>query len=171
MKKIFLALSIVAVSFAAKAQSNEGFHVAGGLHLGLPIGSFGDTHNFGIGAELQGELGLADALTGTFTTGYTSFMGKSVDLGGGFGTYKVPAVGYIPILAGVRFYAAPEFFIGAKLGYGLFTGSGSSSGGFNYRPEIGFNSEKFQLALGYNGVSVTGGTLAHLGLSALYKFN
>ena len=170
MKKLTLALSIIATSFIASAQSNEGaFHFAGGLHVGLPVGSFGDSHSFGIGAELQGEYNFAETLSGTITTGYTSFFGKEVSIPG-FGTYKYESVGYVPILAGVRVYAAPAFFIGGKIGYGIFTGTGNPSG-FNYRPEIGYNGERFQLAVGYNGVSVTGGTLGHIGLSALYKFN
>lgn len=171
MKKILLAMSIVAVSFAANAQKNEGgFHVAGGVHVGLPIGDFGDVSSFGIGAQLQGEYMFAESVSGTITTGYTSFMGKEVDLGAG-GKYKYPATGYVPILAGVRFYAAPSFFIGAKLGYGLLTGSGDSEGAFNYQPEIGYNAEKFQVAVGYNALSKNGSSLAHIGLTAMYKFN
>lgn len=180
MKKIFLALSIVAVSFAANAQSNEGFHVAGGLHVALPLGDFGKASSFGVGAQVQGEYVFAENISGTFTTGYTSFMGKSVDEPTGYdintGQYtyskvKLPATGYIPFLAGIRFYAAPSFFIGGKLGYGLLSGGGESDGAFNYQPEIGYNAEKFQVAAGYNGLSKNGASLSHIGLSVLYKFN
>lgn len=87
------------------------------------------------------------------------------------GEFKMDAVGYIPILAGVRVYPSPNFFIGAKAGYGILTGNGESEGAFNYEPQIGYNGTKFQLALGYNGLSKDGSTMSHLGLSAIYKFN
>ena len=79
-------------------------------------------------------------------------------------------MGYIPILAGVRVYPSTNFFIGAKVGYGILTGDGST-GAFNYEPQIGYNGTKIQVAVGYNGLSKDGGTLSHLGLSAIYKFN
>lgn len=169
MKKFLLALSIVAVSFAANAQSKDGgFHVAGGLHTGLVVGTYDVLYNFGVGGELQGEYNFAENISGTITSGYTSFFAKSAykNIGGS-------AVGYIPVLAGIRFYPSSQFFVGAKLGLGILTGGGGSgsSSGFNYQPEIGFNGERFQVSVGYNGVSVTGGTFSHIGLSALYKFN
>ena len=95
-------------------------------------------------------------------------MGKEEDFMGT--TVKYESMGYIPVLAGVRVYPSPTFFIGAKVGYGILTGGGSSSGAFNYEPQIGYNGTKFQLALGYNALS-DGGTIGHLGLSAIYKFN
>jgi hypothetical protein len=173
MKKLLLVFSIVGASvFSANAQDSEssGFHFGGGLRLGLPIGDFADGWSFGIGAELQGEYMFSDKFSGTVTTGYTQFMGKDVDIPG-FGSVKMDGVGLIPILAGVRVYPAPTFFIGAKVGYGILTGNGNSTGGLNYEPQIGYNGGKFQLALGYNGLSKDGETLSHMGLSAIYKFN
>ncbi len=171
MKKVFLAFAIAVISLgSANAQDNGGLHFGGGLRVALPMGDFGDSHSFGIGAELQGEYLFSDMVSGTFTTGYTSFMGKTITIPG-MGEFKMDAVGYIPILAGVRVYPSPNFFIGAKAGYGILTGNGESEGAFNYEPQIGYNGTKFQLALGYNGLSKDGSTMSHLGLSAIYKFN
>ncbi|RYF78789.1 MAG: hypothetical protein EON98_15350 [Chitinophagaceae bacterium] len=102
-------------------------------------------------------------VSGTFNTGYTHFIGKD------FGGYKLDALGEIPLLAGIRVYPSTNFFIGGKLGYTVFTGGGSG-GGFTYQPQIGYNGTKFQLGLGYNGVS-DNGTLGHLGLTGIIKFN
>ncbi len=172
MKKVFLAFAIAVISLgsASAQETSGGFHFGGGLRLGLPMGDFKEFQGIGIGLELQGEYLFSPMISGTITTGYTSFMGKDVDLGGGT-SIKTKSMGYIPILAGLRVYPSPNFFIGAKAGYGMFTGSGESDGGFNYEPQIGYNGTKIQIALGYNGWSKDGSTLNHLGLSGIYKFN
>lgn len=172
MKKVLFVFAVAMLSFGAvnaQEASSGGLHFGGGLRVALPLGSMADSYNFGIGAELQGEYMFSDMVSGTFTTGYTSFLGKEEEEMGV--TYKNPALGYIPILAGVRVYASPTFFIGAKLGYGILTGGGASTGAFNYEPQIGYNGTKIQVALGYNGLSQTGGTSSHMALSAIYKFN
>ncbi|MCR6720588.1 MAG: hypothetical protein NVV59_09890 [Chitinophagaceae bacterium] len=170
MKRILIAFScLFAISFTASAQPSEGLSFGAGLRASLPIGDFADGYSFGIGAELQAEYGFSSNLSGVFTTGYSSFFGKEVDLGGGI-TYKPDAVGYIPLLAGIRYYAAETFFIGGQVGYGLLTGGGSSSGAFNYQPQIGYNAGSFQLTLNYNALSKNSSTSSHIGLGAIYKF-
>ena len=170
MKKVILVVAIVFVSLInANAQPTEGFSFGAGIRLGLPIGDFGDVSSFGIGGELQGEYGFSDKVSGVFTTGYNSFLGKTYDVPG-FGSVKGDAVGYIPILAGIRVYPSANFFIGAQAGYGLLTGNGSSEGAFNYQPQIGYNASKYQLAVNYNGLSKDGSTLSHIGLTGIFKF-
>ena len=172
MKKLFLLLSFTSLLVIAKAQDDNasaktsatGFHFGAGINLGLPIGDFGDIESFGIGAEVQPEYNLSDMFSIYGSAGYTHFFGKSV------GGYKYDGVGLIPILAGVRVYPAPQFFIGAKAGLGILTGSGDSESAFDYQPQIGYNADMFQIALGYNGLSKDGETLSNLSLSLLYKF-
>jgi len=152
----------------SKSKSSGGdFTFAGGLNLALPVGDFNLTHNFGIGVQLQGEYKFSENLSGVATTGYTNFFGK--DYGGGF---KAANVGLIPILAGIRYYPAETFFFGGQIGYGIFTGGGGGAPkGFDYKPQIGYNAENFQLIFAFEGVSVTGGTLSNLGLTGVYKFH
>jgi hypothetical protein len=169
MKKILLII-VFAVSFcAANAQKNPGVVQFGaGINLGLPVGNFADISSVGIGVEVQGEYPFSNTASGIASVGYTNFFGKTVDIPG-YGSVKYDNVGLIPILLGVRVYPSPLFFIGGKIGYGVFTGGGSS-GGFDYNPQIGYNGPTVQVALGYNGVAVSGGSLGHIGLSAVYKF-
>ncbi|MGZ8517137.1 MAG: hypothetical protein ACXWWD_07300 [Chitinophagaceae bacterium] len=170
MKKLFLVATFVVAGFVgAYAQPTEGFSFGAGIRLGLPIGDFADFSSFGVGGELQGEYGFSDMVSGILTTGYTSFFGKDYDIPGG-GTIKGESTGYIPILAGIRVYPSTNFFIGAQAGYGILTGGGDSEGAFNYQPQIGYNGEKFQLALNYNGLSKDGSTLSHIGLTGIFKF-
>jgi hypothetical protein len=129
---------------------------------------------------LQGEYSFADQLSGVASVGYSNFFGKTQTfsytdpLGGGTVTQSIknPNIGLIPILVGARFYPVENFFIGAQIGYGIFTNTGSNSnnGGFDYYPQIGYNMSMIQLILGYNAVNLNGGSLAHLGLTGIYKF-
>lgn len=169
MKKILFLAFVLAVSFAAFAQKNTAgkFNFGGGVRFGLPVGNFHLSHSVGIGAELQAEYKFHPSASFTGTTGFTNFIGKSETYGGY--KYKYDGVGYIPILVGARYYPAQNVFMGARLGYGILTGAGSG-GAFNFEPQVGYNADKFQLALGYNAL-VDEGTLGHLGVTAVYKFN
>ena len=133
----------------------------------MPIGDFGDTHSFGVGGELQGEYSFSEKVSGVVTTGYTSFFGKTVDFG--FGEIELESVGLIPIIAGVRVYPTTNFFIGAQAGYGILTGGGDSEGAFCYQPQIGYNGNRFQVALNYNALSKDGSSLSHIGLTGIFK--
>jgi hypothetical protein len=174
MKKIVLALMIICASaITVRAQMTQGdFTFGAGIHLGLPTGNLNTVTSFGLGGEVQAEYAFSENLTGVATSGYTYFFGKSFDNGLG-GTYKVN-YGHIPVIVGARFYPSEQIFVGAQIGYGHYSASSqgvsSSSGGFEYRPQVGYNADMFQFILSYDGVSVTGGSLAHIGLTALYKF-
>lgn len=171
MKKIIFLFSLVALVTAANAQKKNTagrFHFAAGINAGLPMGDFNESHSFGIGAELQPEYALSQKFSLYGSAGYTSFFGKSIDLGEG-GKYDVPNAGLIPILAGARFYPAPQFFIGAKAGIGLLSSDGESESAFNYQPQVGYNAKKFEVNLGYNSLSKDGQSLSNLSLSILYK--
>ena len=180
MKKLALVFVAGISLVSAKAQKQEGFTFGAGIEAALPLGDFKTTNSFGIGGHLQGEYAFSDNLTGIATTGYTNYFGKTFTqtvTNPYTGTtvsssVKYPSIGHIPILVGARFYPSESIFLGAQIGYGIFTGAtgGSSPKGFEYRPQVGFNVESFQVALSYDGVSVTGGTLSHLGLTGIYKF-
>lgn len=176
MKKCLLILAVAAGSiFSTQAQINkEGFTFGAGVNVALPTGNFHNGYNFGVGGVLQGEYMFSENLSAVATTGFTNFFGKSQTFPNGLGgtsTYKNPSSGLIPILVGARFYPSEQFFLGAQIGYGIFTGGGGGAPkGFEYRPQVGFNAESFQLILHYDGVSVTGGTLSHVGLTGIYKF-
>lgn len=169
MKKL-LVITVFLMSAAIGARAQDGvFSFAAGANVALPIGDFADSHSFGLGVEAQGEYMFSEMFGAVFNTGYTHFFGKTEDLGGGV-TVEYEGTGLIPILAGARVYPSSQFFIGARAGLGIFTGSGSSSTGFAYRPEVGGNLGPVQIALSYNGWSKDGGSLGHMGLTILYRF-
>ncbi len=169
MNKILITLTFLFVNTIIFSQTPEGLKLRVGLRASIPISEFGTLYSFGIGGELHAEYGFNDKLSGIVTTGYSSFLGKSLDLG--FGSVKLPAFGFIPALAGVRFYASDMFFIGGQVGYGLYSAEGESEGGLNYQPQIGINLEKFQLSLNYNSTKFKDAdeNFNHIGLTAVYK--
>lgn len=169
MKKAFLFFAIVVCStISVNAQAPSGFQFGAGLRLGLTVGDFSNTHTMGIGGELQGEYGFSEKASGIISVGYNHFLGKSVSESGISIVYDNASL--IPVLAGARFYATPKFFIGAQAGIGIFSAYGESVTGFNWQPQIGFNTNKIQIALNYNGLSKDGTTTSHLGLTGIYKF-
>lgn len=169
MKKAILILSLITGSAVMlNAQAPEGFQFGAGIRAGLPVGDFGDTHSFGIGGELQGEYGFSKDFSGIFTTGFSHFFGKEETIGNI--TVEYEGVGLIPILAGVRYYPSSNVFIGAQAGLGILTGNNNSEAGFNWQPQVGFNTEHFQVALNYNGLTKDGSTLGHIGLTGIFKF-
>lgn len=168
MNKILITLTLLFSFNLVMAQAPEGIKFGVGIRASLPTGDFGTLYSVGIGGDLQAEYGFNEKLSGIFTTGYNSFLGKNLDFG--LGSVKLPSFGYIPVLAGVRFYATEKIFVGGQAGYGIYLAEGESEGGLNYQPQIGLNLEKFQLGLNYNVTSFEGGEkFDHLGLTAVLK--
>lgn len=166
---MILVLALVTgIVINVKAQAPDGFQFGAGIRLALPVGGFSDTHSFGIGGELQGEYGFNEKFSGVITSGYTHFFGKSISVLGT--SLKFGSVGLIPIIAGARVYPSKNLFIGAQAGIGIFTANSSSEAAFDWQPQVGFNSEHFQVALNYNGLSKDGTTVSQIGLTGVFKF-
>ncbi len=174
MKKLFLvvtAFSLLTVGVQAQSKQ-QGVTFGIGPNFHLPLGDFGTGYSFGIGGTVQVELPLADNVKGVGSVGYTSFLGKTqtFDFGAGPQSFKNPSLGLIPILVGARFYPSEQFFVGAQIGLGLLSGGGSSTSGFDYLPQVGYDAGTLQFILGYNGISKNGSSFSSLQLTALYKF-
>lgn len=172
MKKMLLIATVCSLfSVATNAQSDgHNFTFGGGLNLNLPTGAFSNGWTLGLGFQFQGEVKFAYNVSGVFTTGYTEYFGKDVNLGG-FGQFTTPNIGFIPFLAGFRVYPSETFFMGAQAGFGIFTNTGGSgNSGFDFYPQIGFNGSNAQFILGYNLISLEGGSNANLEMTAIFKF-
>ena len=160
MKKAFLAAAFVVAGFIGAKAQDEGFRFGAGVKAAAPIGDFGKVSSFGIGAEVQGEYMFSANFSGLGSIGYTHYLEK--DDSGADG-------GIVPILAGIRFYPAPEFFVGAKAGVAISTSKGGGSA-FNYLPHIGYNSESFQISLGYDAWTKNSFTSGAIAATGIIKF-
>jgi len=153
MKKVILSLAIIALATvgaqAQKKHSSESegaFKVGVGLDLGIPVSNL-DGSSFAIGADVLAEYGFTSQFALTGDIGYTRILAKS---GGS-------DFGIVPLRAGLRVYAAPDFYFGAKIGAGFVSGSGSSFTSTAYSFGAGYKfSSALDLGASYDGYSKNG---------------
>lgn len=164
MKKLLTLTAVIVLAIAANAQqkaADKKVTFGVGPTVSLPFGSFGNAYSFGIGAEIEATYHASSSFQAFAQAGYANFLKKA--------NMNIPSVGYIPVLVGGR-YVTNGFSVGAGIGYGNFNGSGSSSGGFAYSPQIGYNFGKVNLIGSYNGVSTSGSTSSFAAVKAYYNF-
>jgi hypothetical protein len=174
MKKTILSIAIIGISITALAQKQKEddlqmLKFSVGAEAALPLGDFGKAYTFGIGGTAQADYKVGDDLALNLNAGYISFQPKSITL---FGvTSKGKAVGYIPILAGIRYYFTDEVFALAQLGITIATASGTSSSLFTYAPGVGYKfSEYVDAAVKYTGYSKNSVNSSTVGVRVAYTF-
>jgi hypothetical protein len=173
MKKTILSIAIIVISIAAFAQKKDDdfqmLKLSVGVEAALPLGDFGKASTFGIDGTAQADYKVTDDLALNLNAGYISFLPKSITVLGI--TSKGKAVGYIPILGGIRYYFSDEVFALAQLGITIATASGTSSSLFTYAPGVGDKfSDNVDAALKYTGYSKNGTNSSTIGLRIAYTF-
>jgi hypothetical protein len=177
MKKALLVLSLTAMYFAGSAQvkrrpaapystTAKPGRFSLGFEAGLPLGENGKVYSHILGGSLQYETMPSSDLGITFSGGYLNWSLKS--------QYRTPygpnSAGFIPLLAGVKYYFTPAAFFHAQLGAAVGTRSGQGTS-FAYSPGIGFRlSPNLDAEIKYMGISNKGGTLDEAGLRLAYNF-
>lgn len=171
MKKTFLILLLSVMYFAGNAQTKgryattrstktSGFSI--GLEAGLPVGQNGIPYSAVIGASLQYERMPASDIGITFSVGYLSYIFKS-SYGGG-------SVGFVPLLAGVKYYFTPGFFFHAQLGAAVGTRAVQGTS-FAYSPGVGFTvAPNLDAEIKYLGISNSAGSINNVGVRIAYNF-
>lgn len=162
MKKVLLAtLLFVGVASTSFAQDGGKFSV--GVEAGLPVGDISKAYNFVIGGSLKYDLPIADATAFTITAGYSSFQGKTI-----LGT-KIPAAGFVPVKAGIKYFLAESFYGEAQVGAAFSTQSGGGTA-FAYSPGIGYKfSDVVDLGVRYEAWSKNG-TVGQIGARLGFSF-
>ncbi|AMR31990.1 hypothetical protein A0256_11425 [Mucilaginibacter sp. PAMC 26640] len=113
MKLFLLLIFIACCGYAHGQTSGKGFGV--GLDLGIPSNSI---YNIGFGGSGKAEVPLISSLSLSVTAGYTNFYYK----GGLIGNNKTQdAAGFVPLKAGVKYYAGEGFYIEGETGVALAT--------------------------------------------------
>jgi hypothetical protein len=163
MKKVLLATMLfVGIAVSGFAQKG-GSQFSVGLEAGLPVGSFSNTHTVLIGGSLKYEAPIATGTNFTLTAGYTSAQGKTV------GVVKFPALGYIPVKAGIKYFLADAFYGEAQVGAAFSTQSGGGTA-FAYSPGIGYKfSDVIDLGVRYEAWSKNG-TIGQIGARLGFTF-
>ncbi len=147
---------IICVSVVAKAQKNDSkvnFNLGG--ELGFATGNLNIAYSIGIGATAQLEYAMDEKSRITVNSGIIQYVGRKIP----GGSTKNQSNAVIPILGGVKYDFASNFYGSAQLGVSLFTGKVGATK-FTYIPGIGFRiNEKLDALLKYTGYSDLGGAL------------
>lgn len=156
MKKIILTIAAVFAFGAANAQDGA-FKL--GVHVGLPMGDAEEFTSLNYGVDAAYVWSIADKFKAGVTTGYDAFSGKD----------GVDDITFVPVAATGQYSFSDKIFGGLDLGYALGISEGND-GGFLYQPKVGYQAEKYEVALGYKGIAVDGTTVSALTLGFNYKF-
>lgn len=153
MKRMFLSLAIIIVSVTANAQKDSKVNFNVGAELGVATGNLNTAYSVGFGATAQLEYAMDEKARITANSGFIQYVGKKIS-----GTsLKNQSNTVIPILAGVEYDFASNFYGSAQLGVSIFTGKVGSSK-FTYIPGLGFKiNEKLDALIKYTGYSDLGG--------------
>jgi outer membrane protein W len=144
MKKTFLVfLTIITLSFLAINESKAQIALGANLGSSLPLGTFGDAYNLGLGGGVQGSYFVSPKFAVGLNISYYTFGAKN--LPSGFSsTYGI--LGFAP--SAQYFFTEEGFrpYIGADLGYYSLSASVSSGGSsvsaskgyIGVTPQVGF---------------------------------
>ena len=166
MKKVLLAaallVGVVSGGFAQK-KADDGGKFSIGVDAGIPVGTTSNAYSFAIGGSLKYDMSLAKEAAFTISVGYESFMGKTV------GTFKVPAAGFVPLKAGIKYYFSDDFYGEGQLGAAFGTQSGGGTS-FVYAPGIGYKlGGGVDLGVRYEAWSHSG-TVSQVAARLAYSF-
>lgn len=187
LKIVILAVSIIAINFVAKAQTNfpNKAQFSIGIDAGLPTGRLANTYNFMLGGFVQEAIPLAKALQVTISVNYNKYLGKSnVDEQ----LQDAPLFDYsdIDLLAakgGLKYYLSPIVYLQADAGIAVVL-NGPQAGyeiarAFIYSPKIGValpvsGRSKIDIALRYEATNNFGyssrGNISSLSIGVAYGF-
>jgi len=164
---------LLSVCISAKAQKEgKSFSAGFGIEAGIPVGAATTAYHFtgGLGIRFSYHAGPGFV---TLSSGAIAYVPKS---GEGKST---KASLQIPIKAGYKYVFHKPFFVMGEIGYSSFrvyyAGVGNniasnSSGGFTYAPSAGVTFNAFEVAIKYEGTSLTGGSLSTFGVRLGFNF-
>ncbi len=157
MKKYFLlfVVGLTATTFSfgqkyGKTKFSLGPEI--GYATSNPLKALPNNKGFGIGfgASAQVEHFFQESLSGVVSFGIISYAGRSSG-----STDKNKAYTAVPILVGGNAYVGDRLHIGAQIGAGLNSLSGTSATTFAYSPQIGYkfsrNEKPLDLTFKYDG--------------------
>ena len=136
-----------------------------GINGGIPIGDADDFATFAIAVDLGYLLEISDEFDAGVTTGYSHSFGDEVN------GFDIDDVQFIPVAASGRFEVAPDFTLGADLGYAIGVNDGND-GGFYYSPRAQYSvSDVIDIVLAFRGISEDGGSWNIISLGAEFAID
>ncbi len=157
MKKLILS-AIAICAFGITSAQDGGFKA--GVNFGLPMGDISDATSFAIGVDVAYMFSVSDQLQVGATVGYATYMAK--EEGDDFA--------FLPIAATGQYAFTDNIFVGADLGYAMGLSPDGNDGGMLYQPKVGYQTEKFEVYVGYRGIATEGTATSSIGVGFNYKF-
>ena|SRR5690606_2772016 len=172
MKKLILS-AIAVCAFGITSAQEGGFKA--GVNVGMPMGDTSDVASLAIGAEVAYMFPISDEFQIGASVGYLTFMAKEVnevdDLGIDTGNKVKPDnAAFLPIAATAQYSFSENIFVGADLGYAMGLSPDGNDGGMLYQPKVGYQTEKFEVYVGYRGIATEGTATSSIGVGFNYKF-
>lgn len=148
MKKLFLvAIATVGFAFSGTAQETQ---LKFGLDAGMPMGDIKDMYSFNISANAAYMWnGVAEGLDVGAGVSYNMYFGKEEEIAGM--TFEFENASFLPIYATANYGFTENIFAGADLGYAVGLTDGID-GGFYYQPKVGYQTEMFEVYIGYKAI-------------------
>jgi hypothetical protein len=168
MKKVFtLSLLFVLTVCSGLLAQDKQIKFSASPGVTIPTGLYGGFFGIGGEVEFKGEYPVAENINLTGSLGLGVFSAKSVNLG--FGSSDGKSMTFVPAIVGLD-YKANQLHIGIGVGYANYS-SGTSEGGFTFRPQIGFDvTDRIQLNMKYTSTSISFVNMNYIGISPVFKF-
>jgi hypothetical protein len=166
MKKLFLvAIATVGFAFSGNAQDSQ---IKFGVDGGIPMGDIKDAYSFNVAVNAAYMwTGVAEGFDVGAGVSYNMYMGKEEEF---FGVkFEVEDASFLPIYATANYSFTENIFAGADLGYALALAPSGSDSGVYYQPKVGYQTEKFEVFVGYKAIAVSGGAFSSVNLGFNYK--
>ena len=125
IRRVLVALLVIAVSFTASAQKVT---TSVGASFITPVHNLEST-TFGVGVDVTSAYGIAKDLGVTLSSGYNWLYQE------GSGNVQV-----LPVKAGLKYYANPKFYLAGAAGVSFFTQNGGNL--FTYSGALGYQANK-----------------------------
>ncbi len=166
MKKIFLvAIATVGFAFSGTAQDTK---MKVGVDFGLPMGDIKDTSSFNLGVNAAYTWNVGEGFDAGLGISYNTYFAKEYDFMGV--KVKGDNVSFLPIYGTANYGFTENIFVGADLGYAIVLAPSGADGGVYYQPKFGYQTEMYELFVGYKAVAVSGGSFSSVNLGFNYKF-
>lgn len=165
MKKLFLvAIATFGFAFSGTAQDTK-FKI--GVDAGIPLGDIKDSASFNLGVNAAYTWNVGEGFDAGLGVSYNTYFAKEYDVMGI--KFKPDNASFLPIYGTANYGFTENIFVGADLGYAVALSPKELDGGFYYQPKVGYQTDMFELFVGYKGISVSGGTYSSINLGFNYK--
>ncbi|WP_454803813.1 hypothetical protein [Mucilaginibacter phyllosphaerae] len=173
---IAITAVVLLIGTHANAQSFQKSKLRFGIGIDglIPVGNLTNVANLGVGITPRLQLGIANNVALTFTTGYYHFFTKKVYVPVFIGSNTLVSyqndLDIIPVKAGLKAFVSSNIYIGAEIGAGFEVDNGGGNTKLIASPAIGYASKKWEVGARYESFSGQHNNYSLIGVRLAYGF-